>query len=433
MKTLESPLDPQEATNVRAAPRRVSAMTGDPAPGTAPTLARASSPLTSRGCAVIRPSKRKRFRLRPGRRCAVRRRRAGRGEKPRARDALPAVVPLLPGHGQGRACGRRCSSGREGDRPPGDRRHVHAEIGRRQRTISRASWRRSRRWDFTTFRSSSSSACSSASGAAACCVSARITITRNIFRRRRPLDLPGCFAMTEIGHGSNVRDIETTATYDPATGEFDLHSPTFTSGKNYIGNAGRPRAASPPSSRSCKRAANTTASMRSSCPSATRRAARCPAYPHGRQRPEARPQRRGQRPGLVRPRPRPARGDAGQVRAGRGGRQLHVEHQAARRHVFSRRWERSSPDASASATARLSIAKSGLAIAVRYGARRRQFGPTEGQPETILLDYPAHQRRLMPLLANAYALDVAFKHLTRDALTTESRRISAGSRRRRPG
>ena len=44
--------------------------------------------------------------------------------------------------------------------------------------------------------------------------------------------------MTEIGHGSNVRDIETVATYDPATGEFDLHSPTFTSGKNYIGNAG---------------------------------------------------------------------------------------------------------------------------------------------------------------------------------------------------
>ena len=64
----------------------------------------------------------------------------------------------------------------------------------------------------------------------------------------------------------------------------------------------------------------------------------------------------------------------------------------------------------------LSIAKCGLAIAVRYGERRRQFGPTEGHPETILLDYPAHQRRLMPLLANAYALDFAFKDLTRTAL-----------------
>ena len=68
----------------------------------------------------------------------------------------------------------------------------------------------------------------------------------------------------------------------------------------------------------------------------------------------------------------------------------------------------------------LSIAKCGLAIAVRYGARRRQFGPTEGQPETILLDYPAHQRRLMPLLATAYALDFAFKDLTKTSLTTDA-------------
>ena len=51
------------------------------------------------------------------------------------------------------------------------------------------------------------------------------------------LDLLGCFAMTETGHGSDVQSLETTATYDKDTDEFVINSPTKTSRKDYIGGA----------------------------------------------------------------------------------------------------------------------------------------------------------------------------------------------------
>jgi acyl-CoA oxidase len=52
-----------------------------------------------------------------------------------------------------------------------------------------------------------------------------------------------------------------------------------------------------------------------------------------------------------------------------------------------------------------------LTIAIRYGDHRRQFGP-EGGKEVPVLNYRQHQRRLMPLLANAYALHFALQYLT---------------------
>lgn len=51
------------------------------------------------------------------------------------------------------------------------------------------------------------------------------------------LDLPGCYAMTETGHGSNVRDLRTTARYDHASREIVVHTPTEAAGKDWIGNA----------------------------------------------------------------------------------------------------------------------------------------------------------------------------------------------------
>ena len=51
------------------------------------------------------------------------------------------------------------------------------------------------------------------------------------------LDVPGCFAMTETGHGSDVQNIATSATYDPDTQEFVVHTPFRGAWKDYIGNA----------------------------------------------------------------------------------------------------------------------------------------------------------------------------------------------------
>ena len=52
-------------------------------------------------------------------------------------------------------------------------------------------------------------------------------------------EIIGCYAQTELGHGSNVQGIETLAVYDESTQEYDLHSPSMTSSKWWIGGLGR--------------------------------------------------------------------------------------------------------------------------------------------------------------------------------------------------
>lgn len=49
----------------------------------------------------------------------------------------------------------------------------------------------------------------------------------------------GCYLQTELGHGTNVARLETTATFIPETQEFDIHSPTLTSSKWWIGALGK--------------------------------------------------------------------------------------------------------------------------------------------------------------------------------------------------
>lgn len=49
----------------------------------------------------------------------------------------------------------------------------------------------------------------------------------------------GCYAQTELGHGSNVAMLETTATLDMQTDQFIIHSPTPSSTKYWPGDMGR--------------------------------------------------------------------------------------------------------------------------------------------------------------------------------------------------
>ncbi|KAJ4952876.1 hypothetical protein NE237_029708 [Protea cynaroides] len=53
------------------------------------------------------------------------------------------------------------------------------------------------------------------------------------------MQIIGCYAQTELGHGSNIQGLETIATFDPKTDEFILHSPTLTSSKWWSGGLGK--------------------------------------------------------------------------------------------------------------------------------------------------------------------------------------------------
>ena len=57
--------------------------------------------------------------------------------------------------------------------------------------------------------------------------------------RAEAWEVLGCYAQTELGHGSNVRALETTATYLPDTDEIEIHSPTLASTKWWPGALGR--------------------------------------------------------------------------------------------------------------------------------------------------------------------------------------------------
>ena len=235
-------------------------------------------------------------------------------------------------------------------------------------------------------------------------------------KRVATFDLPGAFAMSETSHGSNVQRVQTTAKYDPETEEFVVNTPSEEDSKDYIGNAARDGQLA---------------------------AVFCQL--------EAGGERRGVHCLLV-----PLRNERGKICDGiriedcghklglngvDNGRIWFDEVRVPRENLLDR-YASVSPDGTyyspilnedrrfftmlgtliqgriSVGGASISATKAALTIAVRHADRRRQFGPPDSEQEVPLLDYRAHQRRLLPALARTYAL-----HFTQEGVVAELDRI----------
>jgi acyl-CoA oxidase len=225
-------------------------------------------------------------------------------------------------------------------------------------------------------------------------------------------ELLGCFAMTETGHGSDVQHLRTTATYDPATQEFEIHTPDVGARKDYIGNAARDG-----------RMAVVFAQLVTQGRSHGVHALLVPI----RDRDGA-------------PVPGVTIGDCGR-KAGLNGVDngwLMFDHVRVPREALLNGFGDISRDGAYSSSianetrrfftmlgtlvrGRISVTGGAvtatlkaLTLAIRYGAIRRQFADPATGEEVVVLDYLVHQRKLLPALATTYALHFAQSELVAD-------------------
>ena len=221
------------------------------------------------------------------------------------------------------------------------------------------------------------------------------------------LEIPGCFAMTEIGHGSDVASIATTATYNQATQEFSINTPFRAAWKEYIGNAAVDGLAAVVFAQLITRGVNHGVHA---------------FYVQLRD-----PKTKEFLPGV--------QGRDDNIKGGLNGidnGQLAFNNvRIPRTNLLNRYGDvtadgtYSSPIASPGRRfftmlgtlvqgrvslngAAVAASKVALKIAIQYATERRQFNAASDTEEVVLLDYQRHQRRLLPLLATTYA--AAFAH-----------------------
>jgi acyl-CoA oxidase len=222
------------------------------------------------------------------------------------------------------------------------------------------------------------------------------------------LDILGCFAMTETGHGSDVQSLQTTATYDVATQEFVIDSPTPSSRKDYIGGAAAH--------------AQVAAVFAQLITKGEGHGVHCFLVP-------LRDEDGNDLPGVTTSDDK-HKGGLGAVDNGRimfdhvriprdnllnkygqvdegGTYSSPIESSNARFFTMLGTLIRGRVSVGGAASAATEVA---LSIAGRYALKRRQFGP-DANHEILLMDYRMHQRRLLPLIAKSYAMRFAQNQL----------------------